>query len=104
MAKRKFFEKKEDDVEKVTEEVQEQPTEKVKEEIVEEKKEEKSKTGKLINCELLNARKEPNKNSEILFVINLKDRIKILEETNDFYKVEVGKKTAYCMKEFIEVK
>lgn len=104
MAKRKFFEKKEDEVEeKVTEEVQEQSTKEIKEEkIVEENK--KDKFGKLIDCELLNARKDPNKESEVLFVINNKNKIKILEELSDFYKVEVNGKEAYCMKNFIKTK
>lgn len=99
MAKRKFFEKKEDEVEeKVTEEVQEQPTKEIKEES------KKDKFGRLIDCELLNARKDPNKESEVLFVINNKNRIKILEELADFYKVEVNGKEAYCMKNFIKTK
>lgn len=99
MAKRKFFEKEEDKVEeKVTEEVQEQSTKEIKEES------KKDKFGKLIDCELLNARKDSNKESEVLFVINNKDKIKILEELTDFYKVEVNGKEAYCMKNFIKTK
>ena len=106
MAKRKLFEKEEKDVEEVKEEVLEPSTEVVEEPVKEEVKEEvkKDKTGKLVDCELLNARKESKKDSEILFVIGLKDKIKILDEENDFYKVEVNGKEAYCMKNFIKVK
>jgi len=66
-------------------------------------KTEETKVGKLANCELLNARKEPNKDSEVLFVIGKEDKIVILEEENDFYKVSVNGKEAYCMKNFIVV-
>lgn len=62
------------------------------------------KDGELINCDLLNARKEPNKESEVLFVIDKKDTIKILEELEDFYKVKVKDKEVYCMKNFIKIK
>lgn len=102
MAKRKLFEKEEKDVEEVKEEVLEPSTEVVEEPVEEEVK--KEKTGKLVNCELLNARKESRKDSEVLFTIGPKDKIKILDEENDFYKVEVDEKEAYCMKNFIKVK
>lgn len=107
MAKKKFFEKKEDEVE-VKEEIQEETTEQEKEEIVKEekslKKNKNLKTGMLENCELLNAREEPNKNSKILFIVNNKDTIEILDEDNDFYKIAVNGKEAYCMKNFIKIK
>lgn len=66
-------------------------------------KKEKTKVGKLVNCELLNARKEPSKDSEVLFVVSKEDKIVILGEENDFYKVSVNNKEAYCMKNFIVV-
>lgn len=109
MAKKKFFEKKEDEVE-VKEEIQEETTEQKqeKEETIEQekpsKKNKNSKIGMLVNCELLNAREEPNKNSKILFVINSKDTIEILDEDDDFYKIVVNGKEAYCMKNFIKIK
>ena len=126
MAKKKFFDKKEEVKEnKEMEEKEVNAKEnKVEEALTEEVKESETevqtntgdvatdepsvespetKVGKLSNCELLNARKEPNKDSEVLFVVGKEDKIVILEEENDFYKVSVNNKEAYCMKNFIVV-
>lgn len=102
MAKKKFFDKKEEVKENKEVEEKEVNVEEVKEEVKEELKEE-TKNGKLANCELLNARKEPSKDSEVLFVVSKEDKIVILGEENDFYKVSVNNKEAYCMKNFIVV-
>lgn len=67
------------------------------EEVVEEK------YGILQNCELLNCRKEANSNSEILKVFNKNDKIKILDEVGEFYKVLSDNTEAYCMKKFIKI-
>ena len=126
MAKKKFFDKKEEVKENKEVEEKEVNIEenKVNETLTEEVKKPETevqtstgdvvtdepsietpetKVGKLANCELLNARKEPNKDSEVLFVIGKEDKIVILEEENDFYKVLVNDKEAYCMKNFIVV-
>lgn len=109
----------EEPVEEVTEEnlIELETEETVQEEIndekvnedtenVEEPKEELKveKYGTLINCDLLNGRKEPNSNSEIILVLKKEDTIKILEELDEFYKVLVNNKEVYCMKKFIEIK
>lgn len=67
------------------------------EEVVEEK------YGILQDCELLNVRKEANSNSEILKVFNKNDKIKILDEVGEFYKVLSDNTEAYCMKKFIKL-
>ena len=67
------------------------------EEVIEEK------YGILQNCELLNCRKEANSNSEILKVFNKNDKIKILDEVGEFYKVLSDNTEAYCMKKFIKI-
>lgn len=61
------------------------------------------KYGKLVNCELLNGRKEPDINSESLLILKKEDKIKILEELDEFYKVLVNDKEVYCMKKYINV-
>lgn len=106
MAKKKFFDKKEEVKENKEVEEKEVNVEEVKDELKDEVKDEvkeEVKNGKLANCELLNARKEPSKDSEVLFVVSKEDKIVILGEENDFYKVSVNNKEAYCMKNFIAV-
>ena len=92
--------------EPIEETVEETKKEEVVEETVEEVPEDKEiiRYGSLMNCELLNGRKEPDSNSDILLIINKDDVIKILEELDEFYKVLVNNKEVYCMKKFIEIK
>ena len=71
---------------------------------VEEVKEPEIKKGILSNCELLNARKEPNTDSDIIKVINHGDEINIIKEDKgnmsaDFYKTTNG----YVMKKYIKI-
>ena len=56
------------------------------------------------NCELLNVRKEPNTDSDIIKVINRDDEINIIKEDKgimsaDFYKTTDG----YVMKKYIKI-
>ena len=80
-------------------------TKNVKEvEEVEEVKEPEIKKGIVINCELLNVRKEPNTDSDIIKVINHGDEINIIKEDKgimnaDFYKTTDG----YVMKKYIKI-
>lgn len=112
MAKKKLFDKNEEVKENKKMEEKEVKNEEVKQLEVEQEElntasseyTKELKDGELINCDLLNARKEPNKDSEVLFIIDKKDTIKILEELENFYKVEVKDKEAYCMKKFIKIK
>jgi len=62
----------------------------------------KKKVGFVHNCEKLNIRVAPNKDADIVEVINKDTKVRIDEanSTDDFYAVENG----YCMKQYIEVK
>ena len=71
---------------------------------VEEVKEPEIKKGIVRNCELLNVRKEPNTDSDIIKVINHGDEINIIKEykgimSADFYKTTDG----YVMKKYIKI-
>lgn len=71
---------------------------------VEEVKEPEIKKGIVRNCELLNVRKEPNTDSDIIKVINRGDEINIIKEDKgimsaDFYKTTDG----YVMKNYIKI-
>ena len=71
---------------------------------VKEVKEPEIKKGIVRNCELLNVRKEPNTDSDIIKVINHGDEINIIKEdkgimSNDFYKTTDG----YVMKKYIKI-
>lgn len=62
--------------------------------------------GVVANCELLNVRVAPDKDSEILTTVEQGDEIMIdlNTSTDDFYSVctETGVE-GYCMKQFVEV-
>lgn len=63
--------------------------------------------GYVIGCDKLNVRKEDNKDSEVLCVINKSAEVKvnIAESTIYFYKVYTASGVeGYCMKEYISVK
>lgn len=71
---------------------------------VEEVKKPEIKKGIVRNCELLNVRKEPNTDSDIIKVINHGDEINIIKEDKgnisaDFYKTIGG----YVMKKYIKI-
>lgn len=65
------------------------------------------KYGTVVNCDLLNVRREPNANSNILTVINADQKIKILDELDEFYRVliddPINSYEGYCMKKFIKI-
>lgn len=64
------------------------------------------KDAKVVNCRQLNMREQPKADAKILCVINESTPIKVhmLDSTQDFYKVIMGRTEGYCMKKFIEVK
>lgn len=78
-----------------------------KEEVVEEIKEAAPivKEG-VVNCDKLNVRMNPEKDANVLLIINKDDKVTILEESNEvFYKVKLANNTeGYCMKKFIDIK
>ena len=58
-----------------------------------------------VSCELLNVRKAPNKDSEVLEVIKMESKVTILDKDKEWYKVKTAKDTiGYCMKKFISVR
>lgn len=64
------------------------------------------KVGTIIGCDKLNVRKKPNKNAEVVCVINKTTVVEIDEEksTGDFYKVYLPSGIdGFCMKQFIKV-
>ena len=64
-----------------------------------------SSIGVVCNCEMLNVREEPSKESKSLCIIKAGDEVEINGEDPDFYNVitESGVK-GYCMKQFISLK
>ncbi len=67
----------------------------------------KTATGVVVNCSKLNIRKKPNLNSEILCLINVKDKLEIDERrsTDDFYKVFTATGiSGYAMKKYLVLK
>lgn len=65
------------------------------------KKDPKPLTGIVVNCDKLNVRKEPSKESDVVRIIDHDDQIDIYndESTDDFYKTSDG----YVMKEYVRV-
>ena len=54
----------------------------------------------IVNVKLLNVRKEPSKESDVVKLLNFHDKIDILDdEAKDFYKTTDG----YVMKQFIDI-
>ena len=73
-------------------------------EIVEKKEELKPevKTGKVINCQLLNVRKRPKRDAEVLRVIAKDDEVEILNNTGEFLRVKLSDGTyGFCMSMYI---
>ena len=73
-------------------------------EIVEKKEELKSevKTGKVVNCQLLNVRKRPKRDAEILRVIAKDDEVEILNTAGEFLRVKLSDGTyGFCMSTYI---
>ena len=73
-------------------------------EIVEKKEELKPevKTGKVVNCQLLNVRKRPKRDAEILRVIEKDDEVEILNDAGEFLRVKLSDGTyGFCMSVYI---
>ena len=73
-------------------------------EIVEKKEELKPevKTGKVVNCQLLNVRKRPKRDAEILRVIEKDDEVEILNNAGEFLRVKLSDGTyGFCMRMYI---
>lgn len=73
-------------------------------EIVEKKEELKPevKTGKVVNCQLLNVRKRPKRDAEILRVIEKDDEVEILNDAGEFLRVKLSDGAyGFCMSMYI---
>lgn len=77
-------------------------------EIIENKEESKPevKTGKVVNCQLLNVRKRPRRDAEILRVIAKDDEVEILNSVQfnagEFLRVKLSDGTyGFCMSKYI---
>ena len=74
-------------------------------EVVEEKPEQTHVDGVVINCSKLNVRKEPNKESDAIGVLNngVFVIVELENSTEDFYKVRTAGVQGYCMKNYISI-
>ncbi len=63
-----------------------------------------SKMGIVVNCEKLNVRNEPDKNADIVQIIDASSKVEISlnDSTDEFYKVytETGM-SGYCKKQYV---
>lgn len=65
-----------------------------------ETKKEKLKTGVVCNCSVLNVRKSPSTNAEIVDKLVAGNIVVIVGEANGFYKLSANE---FCMKKYISV-
>ena len=73
-------------------------------EIIEKKEELKPevKTGRVVNCQLLNVRKRPKRDAEILRVIAKDDEVEILNTVGEFLRVKLSDGAyGFCMSTYI---
>lgn len=54
-------------------------------------------------CDRLFLREEPNKESDILYIMPKGECVAIMGESSYFYKVIVNGVTGYCVKKFIKI-
>lgn len=97
----------ETDVEPVTE-IEPEVTPEVEPEVIEEDEEETDTTG-VVTATKLNVRELPNKDSNVVFVLNKDDVVMIntnsRQACEDFYEVYTADgKCGFCMKQFINLK
>lgn len=93
-------------VEENTEEVVEATVEETKEEVVEEAAadDEILGIGVVTDCLILNVRKQPSKDAEVLKTIDALTEVIILKEVGDFYEVALKTgESGYCMKKYIAI-
>lgn len=73
-------------------------------EIIEKKEELKPevKTGRVVNCQLLNVRKRPKRDAEILRVIAKDDEVEIVNTAGEFLRVKLSDGAyGFCMSTYI---
>lgn len=75
-------------------------------ETVETEQPEELKHGVVTDCARLNIREEPNRESEVLGIVNAKDELVIVESesTDEFYKVLMPAGVeGFCMKRYVTI-
>lgn len=68
-------------------------------------KKEKTITGTVVNCKVLNVRKAPSLESDVIGVVYTGDKLKLdtVKSTNDFYRIiSPNGNYGYCMRDYIE--
>jgi len=88
-------------------ELQEEEQEVSEPKVVEEQQEETVVVGFVDNCDRLNVRTQPDKNSQVLTIIirNMAVQVNLEESTDLFYKVKTQSGlTGFCVKEYITIK
>lgn len=92
-------------VEENTEEDVEATVEETKEEVVEEAADDEILgIGVVTDCLILNVRKQPSKDAEVLKTIDALTEVIILKEVGDFYEVALKTgESGYCMKKYIAI-
>lgn len=60
-------------------------------------------TTAIVNTETLKLRKEASTNSTVLELLNQGEKLEIIEESGDWYKVKVNKMTGFVHKDYIKV-
>lgn len=74
-------------------------------EVVERPVEESVKVNGVVNCPLLNVRKDASPDSDVITTIEQNTKVLILGDENDFYNVSLKSGVeGYCVKQFIDVK
>lgn len=63
-----------------------------------------SKKGIVTNCNRLNVRSLPSKNSEVVKILNQTDEVEIFDDNiPDWFKISFKNHVGFCMKKFIKV-
>ena len=60
-------------------------------------------TTAIVNTDTLKLRKEASTESDILGLLNLGEKLKVIEESGDWYKVSINNKTGYVHKDYIKI-
>lgn len=60
-------------------------------------------TTAIVNTDTLKLRKEASTDSDVLSLLNLGEKLEVIEKAGDWYKVKVNNKTGYVSKDYIKV-
>lgn len=72
--------------------------------LLNEAEENKTRTGIVVDCNMLNLRQYPIANgNNVLKTLRVGTKVEIIDEVNEFYKVTLDGVNGYVMKKFINV-